>query len=304
MRFRALLASWFALTVCLSGVTAPRAEPAPPVIRIDACLLFTDLNAQLGVLYANQSRETLKSITFRARYGDGWLDFVDIGTFAPGAPIEHVLRIQNKDDALKLQPSMNLGQPQDCSVVRTESLNGVIWTIPSLGAAYNIPTPRPDDDPPATNDPVAVIGCIVSVFGRYARVKVRYQTKAQPIVDVLFRARFGTGSFDIADGGNGGANAFVRRSLALYDFPESAIYGTVDEPDNCVPLHVTFVGGATWTNPRLADTAPAPLPTPVPATLELLAHIPIKRHERPDFLSTPPPAASSPRPGSQSDARS
>jgi hypothetical protein len=281
-----------ALVAFASVVSTPCAQPAAPPIGIDACLLFTDLNAQLGLLYTNESRETLKSITFRARYGSGWLDFVDKGTFAPGAPIQHLLRIPNDDGSLKPQPSLNLGQPQDCRVVHTESISGSSWTDPAFGADYNLPTPHPDNDVPATNAPLVVVGCTVMARGRYARVKVRYQTQGRPTVETVFRARYASGAFDIDDESGAAANTFVARTLTTYDFPGAPdIYGSIDEADNCVPIHVTFADGSTWVNPRAAEK-PGPLPTWVPAALDLLYRIPVKRHEHPDFFSTPSPTSS------------
>lgn len=281
----------FAVLVAVCGAGTTRAQSSPAAVRIDLCVLFTDDIAQLGVQYTNQTAETLQSITLRARYGSGWIDFTDKGAFAPGASIYHILKLRNADAPRSLQPSLNLGQPQDCRVVRTETIGGAIWTDPAFGADFSIPTPALDSAIPQTNEPVAVTGCMVSVRWHDAWIRVRYRSGKQPIADVVFRARYGTGAFDIADSAGVSAESLATRTLIRYNFPGDryVVYGAIDDPNDCVPVRVTFANGTTWSNPA-AGTTPPPIPTAAPLVLESLGHMPIKRHEAlPEFFSTPAP---------------
>jgi hypothetical protein len=68
---------------CLSGL---RAQTSAPPMHVISCVVASGQNrAEMEVAFRNDSSEELTSIVWRARYGSGWIDFIDREALFPAA---------------------------------------------------------------------------------------------------------------------------------------------------------------------------------------------------------------------------
>lgn len=87
------------------------------------------------VILLNVSARVVDRVVVRARYGNSGIDFVDEGTFAPGALIKRVLKKPLSDD-LREQVYLSLDDPRDCAAVGAHFADGSAWQ-------NSFPTPLP-----------------------------------------------------------------------------------------------------------------------------------------------------------------
>lgn len=132
-----------------------QAADVPP-IQINSCLvgayknLVLDsnglINAALIVKFKSSATQVFKRVVWRARYGNGWIDFNDVGTFSPGTDIENDLWIENSGgrsaQRYPFTEFQNYGAAADCAVELTESADGTVWSRLASGEApFLIPVP-------------------------------------------------------------------------------------------------------------------------------------------------------------------
>jgi len=151
-------ASLLALTtLLLATIAAPPAQSiqlgTPPPIDVSSCLVGTHqnlvhrtglINAALLVRFQSNARQSYKLIVWRVRYGNGWIDFNDMGTFSPGVKILNAVYLLNSafPSPLPLTDYQNSGDPTDCQVVYARTADGAVWSrlAPNDGQV-SIPNP-------------------------------------------------------------------------------------------------------------------------------------------------------------------
>jgi hypothetical protein len=264
---------------------APSPAPAPSV-SIAKCLVQTEFYsgalAELIVRFQNDGSERLKSITLRAKYGNGWIDFTEIGDFAPGVPVTRTSYRTDKTFPAGEQLSQEYYRsgPANCTVVATETATGVQWRDATLPAATENLPPRPKDDAtplPATidkptGDPIGVVGCQLELqrlpFGRkgVAILKVRFHNlSTKPMNKVEFRAFYGSAGYDFTYLGTFAPgillnsfkhNAVFNRALVDRNLDVPWRYTSLDAASECIPLGARYADGTQWTNPNAGPTPP------------------------------------------------
>jgi hypothetical protein len=293
----ALFAFLAAFTI---GAPSLRAEPPPPpTIQVYWCELETGPNAAvLNVNYRIDGPGALSSITWRVKYGSGWLDFLDVANLTAGQLIPAGTLIRKKvtqviGPVTLTQPYHGLPYPENCSVIATTSSTGGAWVDPTVTRDASVPTPLPDDATPLPpsidnplHDPVGVIGCAYGLAPGHASgfmpqkgrsyLFARFRNlAATPLNQVVFRVPYGSGGFDFIDGGTFSPGVLI--SSAMYvagqettklfriDIPVQAIYQylSLDEASNCTVVSARYADGTQWQNPYVGPTEP-PLPTPIP----------------------------------------
>ncbi len=270
-----------------------RAQTAAPPIHVYWCQLATaGGGATLNVNFRIDGSDALSSITWRVKYGSGWIDLIDTGTFAPGVLIRKDVHNFASSVALT-QPYVGMPYPENCAVIATASSSGQTWNDPTVTPNASIPIPLADDAtslPPSLDnqlhDPVGVIGCAYGLAPGHASgflpqkgrsyLFVRFRNlAATPLNQVVFRVPYGSGGFDFIEGGTFSPGVLI--SSAIYvagqkttklfriDIPVQAIYAylSLDEARNCTTVSARYADGTQWQNPYVGPTEP-PLPTPIP----------------------------------------
>ncbi len=276
-----------------------RAQTAAPAIHVFSCQVTTEPhNAALTVRFRNDSNTTLTSILWRAKYGSGYIDFPDHGTFPPGTVTVRDMSLfwtVLVSSPIKAE-YIGLPFPENCSVIETKTADGAEWGTPSSPAqSLNIPTAPPDDATPIPasldnplHDPVGIIGCQYAVAvarqlystrvgglrGR-ATLYVRFRNLAStPIARVVFRVPYASGGVDFVDTGAFAPGVFISsdrrpdipaRKLSRDDLPLTMPWAltSLDDPQNCTTVNVQFSDGTMWQNPTVGPTEP-PIPTTIP----------------------------------------
>ncbi|MHB8146416.1 MAG: hypothetical protein ACYDGM_04015 [Vulcanimicrobiaceae bacterium] len=145
------------VTFLFATIAATPAQPIQPgdipPIRVSSCLVGTHqnlvhrtglINAALLVNFQISGRQTYKRIVWRVRYGNGWIDFNDNGTFSPGVHILNAMYLLNSafPSPLPFTDYQNTGDPTDCQIVLTEADDGTMWKrlAPNEGQV-SIPNP-------------------------------------------------------------------------------------------------------------------------------------------------------------------
>jgi len=137
----------------LTAPTAPPVPQSPPAeaqnealepMQFSHCALLVEIKPQVELAFRNVSARAADRVVIRARYGNSGIDFVDEGTFAPGALIKHTLKKPLSDD-LREHVYYSLDDPRDCLVVSAHFADGSAWQNPSIGATPGpVPTAVPD----------------------------------------------------------------------------------------------------------------------------------------------------------------
>jgi hypothetical protein len=275
------------------AVGSLRAQQDAGGVHVFSCTLVTKPGeSDLAIYFRNDDAEPLTSITWRAKYGTGWIDATTKGTFAQGVVI-HKERLGPTDPSIT-QRFVSLDGPGNCRTIATTSASNKSWrdtTIPDQSIV--VPTVPPDDATPVPHsidnpfsDPIGVIGCHLSVLpgkpsgigpknGRGA-LFVRFRNlSTRPIDRVVFRAWYGSGGFDFIDGGAFAPGVLQTSTHYFLGLPTTNLgrvdlpiatpeeYASLDSPNNCATVSAHFVDGTTWQNPTTGATEP-PVPTPVP----------------------------------------
>lgn len=285
------------LAAVVVATPALRAETPKPNIHVFSCTLSTEPhNALLTVRFRNDSTTTLSSILWRVKYGSGYIDFPDHGTFAPGA-----VTVRDRSLFWSLLQGKNpikasyagLPFPENCAIIETKTAEGAEWGTPSApDQAFSVPTALPDDATPIPasfdnplRDPIGIIGCQYAVgVGRLtpagtvrgrAELYVRFRNLSQiSITRVVFRVPYASSAVDFVEGGTFAPGVFVAsdrrpdiepRKLSRDDLPMTLpwLLTSLDEPQNCTTVNVQYADGTTWQNPTAGPTTP-PLPSTIP----------------------------------------
>jgi hypothetical protein len=112
-------------------------------VQFSHCTLYLELKPGLDVVFNNTSSRVADRLVIRATYGKSAVDFVDEGTFAPGALVKHGLRKPITDD-LRSHTYFGLDDPHDCAVVSAHFADGSTWQNPSMDATPAPPAAVPD----------------------------------------------------------------------------------------------------------------------------------------------------------------
>lgn len=156
MSLRRVVLVPLALFLLLAVTPAPAVQTSgdAPSLAVTTCLIGSHpnlvqdahglINAGLLVSFKNDGSQIYKRIVWRARYGNGWIDFNDVGTFSPGIPILNGLYVPNSTLAgpMPFSEYQNSGEAGDCEAVLTESSDGTVWAAKDFSdQPYSIPEP-------------------------------------------------------------------------------------------------------------------------------------------------------------------
>lgn len=303
--FAFLVACVFAATALRAQTTDPQSRLFAPPIHVFFCKVTTGEpnlgDRMLRLQFRNDSRTTLASIVWRAKYGSGWIDFPDRGKFSPGIVINRQVFLTEprrpfdfSTGAFK-QKYIGSPSPENCSLIEATGEDGTGWGVKPEQSASIPPWPSDSASPmPASidnplHDPVGIIGCQYTVgvkpveYITYMKLRgqaslyVRFRNLAQmAITQVVFRVPYGAGGIDFVEVGTFAPGVLVksdrfdglpRPKLHRDDLPITLPWPvtSLDEADNCTTVNVQFADGTTWQNPTIGLT-PAPLPTVTPST--------------------------------------
>lgn len=322
-----------AVIVCAAPATVSRAAPAAPAIHVFSCQVMSGIllprkdDVGLLVRFRNDSPSALTSIVWRGKYGKGFVDFVDDGTFARDLRIDNfVLAEQGSThfnwggfafDAVAvaahtlpssglmttnivLPPFVSLPNPENCSVIRATFDTGETWVNPDAAqqlALLTAPTPIPVPSATASGaqaelpEPIAFSRCTLWVTPR-PLVEVTFRNVwTRPADRIVVRAPFGTSAIDFVDQGTFAPDTVVKHMLKkpVQDELRDQSYISLDDPRDCAIVSAHFADGSTWQNPAIGAT-PAPLPTPVADSIRI-GHQKLNWAPRHGF-ATPAPSAS------------
>jgi hypothetical protein len=130
-----------------SDPTIPPSWPNPTndPVGVLSCFLMTSAHKGLfepsrGGFHArfrNLSNATLDRVVFRAKYGSGGIDFVEVGAFGPGFLVKHDLfrKISGPDPMVVV----SIDEPASCDVVSAHFAGGATWLNPAIGATEPLP---------------------------------------------------------------------------------------------------------------------------------------------------------------------
>jgi hypothetical protein len=282
-----------------------------PLIHVYSCQTFSGTvfvpqtnEVGLAVRFTNTSENVYKTVVWRAAYGDGYVDFVDNGTFSPDVPVDNfVLYKAGKDhvsagnvlaDLIALRfgnpsapdPMVSPNQfttyagsedPENCTIVSAADANGNTWTNPNVtppharipaAASYGLGAKALKPAPVATGG-IEVSSCSYRLWGR-ATMGVDFRNTGQQVVrQIVFRAPYRGGGVDFTDSGAFTPNVKIEHAIHA-NMPADAhatVYSSFDDPSACAVVSVTYADGTTWQNPAVAAT-PGPFATPVPNALD------------------------------------
>jgi hypothetical protein len=295
-----------ALFALLVGGTCAADTPtdAPPDIHIFSCkalsgptLLPSAYQSGLAVRFENNGSQPYTSILWRAKYGDGYIDFLDDGTFSPQIRIDNfLLSAIGKahvnilgallaprgagipiDSEVHFSEYASLDNPENCRIIKAVAADGSVWMDSSVPQAhYVLPAPAPSSEASLAPDETEPHGLVdishchllFPATHRQAEADIGFRVVAPgKVVDaVTFRVSYGRGTLDYIAQGNFADDSYQRYKLHV-PMPDSlGSYFSLDDPKNCTAVSVHYADGTQWTNPA----APAALaaPTPVPDALD------------------------------------
>jgi hypothetical protein len=297
-------------------------------VKVASCQVFSGTivprtdEIGLAVRFVNESSEPLRSIVWRAKYAEYTVDFIDDGTFAPSLQIDnyllteqgsthidlgalasdlievyHKIQAANKLEKSSVTLPLYLGgdDPENCSVVRTTTVDGVTWVNPtlvqaSLSLAAQMPAPPPHPSPSAAPSgatlPFEIRHCSLSIGGK-AYLHVSFRNDASTAADrIVVRAPYRTGAIDFVDQGTYASGIWVDHNVKKA-LPGADAYFSLDEPAACSVVAVHFTDGSSWQNPATGDAGP--LPSPVPNAITLKSKVQWSR-SRATPVPTPAPS--------------
>lgn len=315
---------------------SPSPAVAPPAIHVYSCQTVSGLflpsknEAGLAVRFTNSSQQPYRDIVWRARYGEGYIDFIDNGLFSPGVSIDNFLVFKASNErfsvgnlllGLTLAMSGNNNgpnpwiantdfvdyagteDPENCTIVSAIDGDGVKWTNPDaplphvripLDAAYGLPSVKATP-PPQFGGGIEVTSCAYWLHGRGTMDVVFHNAGTQAVRRVVFRGLYRNSGIDFADDGVFSPNVKVEHSLKAPVPPQfrDALYLSFDEPALCPVVSVQYADGTSWQNPQIPAT-PGPYAAPVPDALVLMKEdANVWKRARVHGMPTPVPAPSS-----------
>ena len=253
--------AWCAAIVCgalLSSLSASRATPAPPSLHVISCQVVSGAflpqadEVGLAVRFENDSPSALTSIVWRAKYANGYVDFIDDGTFSPGVRIDnYVLSEQGTSrvnwggvaatlmaiafhapsasstariTSTTLPPYAGTEQPENCSIVRTNAETGEMWNNSTIPAQLLAITAQPHafrsvaapiaSAPATPSEPIHLQQCTLQVLNGQPHLEVVYRNTVESVADqVTFRASYGSSGVDFSDQGKFSKGASITHDL-------------------------------------------------------------------------------------------
>lgn len=298
--------------------SASRAATAAPSsgIHVYSCQVLSGFilpqrdEIGLVVRFENVSQTPLKSIVWRAKYGNTFIDFIDDGTFSPQARIDNYVLFEagkrkfnwwnavggaflalNGVNAPNL-PLYNVpvmfgdyagyNDPDTCAVARTISTDGALWVNPAVAAevpfSFPSPSPKPSGSPspdpsptPFASGPIAVSRCSYQLIGKgYLSVNFT-NTGSQAAKQIVFRVPYKAGGVEFDDQGLFSPGVHVQHRLHT-NLPEAlATVFYSPLPQTLDDCQVARIQYADGTAWQNPAISAAPLPTPVPDALNDLA---------------------------------
>ncbi|HVA28150.1 MAG TPA: hypothetical protein VNF68_08215 [Candidatus Baltobacteraceae bacterium] len=289
-----------------SAARAADPTPAPPDIHIYSCKVMSGPTlvpqaneVGLAVRFQNDSTQEYKSILWRAKYGSGYVDFLDDGQFSPQIRIDNFLLFDIGkahanilgvlfmprgssvpiDSQVHLAEYASMSDPENCSIVQATTDDDVTWKNPDAPAAhYLFPSPAPSTEATlapgedVAKGPIDIAHChlLFPYVRNTAQLDVGFRSVApgKTADAVTFRVSYGSGTLDAIDRGAFEDGTYVRHKLkiALPDELGGRSYFSLDDPANCAAVSVHYADGTQWNNP--AAPSPLPVPTKVPDALD------------------------------------
>jgi hypothetical protein len=302
---------WLVPSVAVLVTMAPpggvRAAPAPPQIHVFSCQVMSGSlvprkdDVGLAVRFRNDGPDTLSSIVWRAKYGEGTVDFIDDGTFSRDIRIDNfVLAEQGSSHFnwgglalnalalvgrgvptasmtttnLVLPQYVSTSDPENCSILRATFEGGETWVNPELGQRTTMLTARTPVPVPSSTavvaqtdalEPFQFSHCSLIVQLR-SIAEVAFRNVSTRVADrVVIRARFGKSGIDFVDQGTFAPDALIKHSLKKppSDDLRELSYYSLDDPRDCAVVSAHFADGSQWLNPSI-DATPGPPPTAPP----------------------------------------
>ena len=146
--------------------------------------------------------EALTRVVWLAKYGSGWVTFVDDGTFSPGVLVKHYHEI-GRERPFQLKSSFQnyySENVEDCRLVGATFAGGTTWKDPAAPAQTQYLPVVPKDDAvtePAVfsapdGDPVGIVACTLDVArnstGGAGLLSVRFKNISPKVIDsIVFR---------------------------------------------------------------------------------------------------------------------
>ncbi len=299
-----------AFVVALAPLDGLRAAPAPPHIRVFSCQVMSGFmprkdDVGLAVRFRSDGTDTLSSIVWRAKYGNGTVDFVDDGTFSRDLRIDNfVLAEQGSShfnwaglalDALLLgarsvptgslmttnlvlPPYVSTADPENCSILRATLDSGETWVNSELvqqSPFLTSPTPppvsktTPGEAQNEALEPMQFSHCTLMLQLK-PQVEVAFSNVSTRVADrVVVRARYGKSGIDFVDEGTFAPGAVIKHTLKkpLSEDLRDQMYFSLDDPRDCAVVTAHFADGSAWQNPSI-DAVPGPVPTAVPDAIK------------------------------------
>ena len=322
------------------GFVTTSSLPAAPRIHVFSCQVMSGPlmprkdDVGLAVRFRNDTADALNSIVWRAKYGNGTVDFVDDGMFSHDIRIDNFVLAEQGSSHLNwvgvaadvllltghpagagsltksnlaLPEYMSTADPENCSVARATFNSGETWVNPELvqqSAMLTAPTPLPARivTPNMTQtdslEPMQFSHCTLMVQVK-SELEVVFRNASTQVADrFVIRASYGKSGIDFVDEGTFAPGALVKHLLKkpLSDELEDQAYTSLDDPRDCVAVSAHFADGSTWQNPSVSAT-PGPLPTAVPDAIILTStHLHwAHRHGFATPVPTPSEAPAAPR---------
>lgn len=302
---RALIAAVIAAAALSAVPPAPAADLSVAPLSITSCQVMSGSivpqrnEVGLAIRFTNTSADPLTSIVVRAKYGAGWIDFEDDGSFAPHVRIDNFLAyeagtskinwvaaaaavlaraplIPGRITSLHFDDYIGLADPQNCTVMRTVSERGGVYTNSHWPKPHALlPTPGPD--PRSTEFPAVPRPVRLPVDFAHCRLILQGVMLTNPSLTVafrnnerreakriVFRASYGTGAIDFTDAGAFAPGIIVRHQLKTRGdaSTETRTFTSFDDPAVCDVVRVEYADGAVWTNAQLPAAAPSSTPVP------------------------------------------
>jgi len=132
MKFFGRLAAAGALSVVAATASMVPAQAAAPIL-IKSCTIakpkpLSHVAGGTTIVYVNLGHKTAASITFLVGYRNAQMHYLrrvtDVGSFAPGATIDHTLSLYNDVTYAGAQTSQ-------CAPIEVKWAGGTVWIAPS-----------------------------------------------------------------------------------------------------------------------------------------------------------------------------
>jgi hypothetical protein len=317
----------------LAGVVLAVAFVSAPAIHVSSCQTFSGIllpsrnEIGLAVRFENTSAQVYRSIVWRAKYGGGYVDFTDDGTFAANVRVDNFIlsesskaRFNIGNAFLDLAGPVDAGpspwvtqnqyvdyassdEPENCEIVSTVDIDGTTWINPGTplphtriprAASFGLPGTSATPSPAAAGG-VSVADCRYGWYKLgWLRMRLVFRNiGVRPMHRVVFRAAYRRSGIDFADEGVFLPGSTIQHTLKaqLPNAAPASFSETFDDPSSCAVVNVEYADETRWQNPDFAPD-PGPFATPVPDALDILTERSnvwnrAQRHDLPTAIPLP-----------------